>query len=83
MNYFSVLTARATYVMCLIMTQHARKTRHKIQSFAARAASLCDTLTRGDKEEKNLPISFNSVAKQLVWEIIREIQILQREDTFC
>ena len=35
------------------------------------------------KNDAHFSISLNSVAKQLVWEIIREIQILQREDTFC
>lgn len=35
------------------------------------------------KNDAYFSISLNSVAKQLVWEIIREIQILQREDTFC
>lgn len=35
------------------------------------------------KNDAHFSISLNSVAKQLVWEIIREIQIVQREDTFC
>jgi hypothetical protein len=46
-------------------------------------ACLTGTFTNGDKEKNDayFSITLNSVAKQLLWQIIREIQILHSEET--